>query len=63
MSNETGKGLIRVTDMNAKVVYLKEQTILKGVNQFDIDIEMLSPGIYSIEMLQGNFRQTVKMVK
>ena len=63
-ANENEDIEIKILDLNGKVVYmLKENNILAGNNQLNIDTKDIRQGIYFCHIRTKNQNQVVKLVK
>ena len=62
--NTAGKILIRIVDVNGRVVKKLNETVTQGFSRIRIsNIENLNAGIYIIETDKDNVKQKLKLVK
>ena len=54
---------IRVLDMNGTLYKRFTKTFFTGYNYFETDLSMLSNGIYLIQITDGNYMKTFKIIK
>jgi hypothetical protein len=60
--NVTGTVTINVTDVTGKMVKVMKSPVMKGSNTINIDLNSLSNGVYSIQIIDGKNTQTKKLV-
>jgi glucose/arabinose dehydrogenase len=62
--HQNGKAVIRIVDLNGKLVKMQTRDMKAGFNSFTIDkLDALHAGIYIVEVIQNNERRKAKMVK
>ena len=47
-------GTLRVTELNGKTVYLQNLNLVKGQNEFRVDVAALNPGTYVVHLISEN---------
>ncbi|MCB0662883.1 MAG: T9SS type A sorting domain-containing protein, partial [Saprospiraceae bacterium] len=62
-SVETGQIMIRVTDLNGKMVYNQDFIIREGENQLKLDVSTISSGLYFLNLTDGKSTVSSKFVK
>lgn len=61
---EAGAVMIRISDMQGRPVKVMSEKVRTGYNSFRIqDLETLSPGVYTAEIIQQNKRRVMKITK
>jgi hypothetical protein len=61
--NTAGDEIIQVVDALGVVRQTTKFTKTPGLNQFQLDLSALSPGVYSVRILSTSRQQTVKILK
>jgi len=59
---EKGQGLIQVFDAQGKLAFEKVMTFNKGLNNFNLNLNELENGIYIVEVLKGDSRESVRVL-
>ncbi len=61
--NNTGKATIRISNANGKVVLTKQLENVQAENQNKINVAALPKGVYYLEFLSDNSKQTTRFIK
>ncbi|HKL40012.1 MAG TPA: T9SS type A sorting domain-containing protein, partial [Cryomorphaceae bacterium] len=59
---EEGQGLIQVFDAQGKLAFERVMTFNKGLNNVNLNLNELENGIYIVEVLKGNSRESVRLL-
>ncbi len=61
-TTEEGQGLIRVFDAQGKLALERVMTFNKGLNSVNLNLNELENGIYIVEVLKGESRESVRLL-
>jgi hypothetical protein len=61
-TTEEGQGLIRVFDAQGKLALERVMTFNKGLNSVNLNLNELENGIYIVEVLKGDSRESVRLL-
>ncbi len=61
-STEEGQGLIQVFDAQGKLALERVMTFTKGLNKVNLNLNELENGIYIVEVLKGESRESVRLL-
>ena len=61
-SIEEGQGFVRVFDAQGKLAFERVITFNKGLNNVNLNMNELENGIYIVEVLQGESRESVRLL-
>jgi hypothetical protein len=62
-SNRYEKGKMSLTDINGKTVQAQFISIQGGMNQGELDVSHLAPGVYQLTLEFGNQHQVTRLIK
>lgn len=54
---------IRLTDITGRIVFSENGKSIEGVNEFDANLQFISPGLYTLIVQQGKTLVETKIVK